>query len=153
MPMFHEWLTGLKPHWRLGFTAAALAWMAFIFYLSSLTAEEASKPLESGAVSWLGDIRSYAAHAMLYGVLAALIQVSLWGWKFGYQFRWTVAAAGFAALYGVSDEFHQTFVAGRSATMADVFVDSAAAAWSATGLWFLVKLSWIWLRWRQFPRY
>jgi len=135
-----KWLTGVNLLWRLGFTGAALAWMALIFYSSSLSQEEASKPLESGTVSWLGDVRSYAAHIVLYGVLAALIQTSLWGWKFGYQLRWAIVAAMLAALYGASDEYHQSFVAGRSATIVDVFTNAAGATLSAAGLWLLVKL-------------
>jgi len=114
--------------------------MAFIFYSSSLSQDQASKPLESGAVSWLGDLRSYVAHFVLYGILAALIQASMWGWNLGYQLRWSVAAAVIAALYGASDEFHQTFVAGRSASLLDVFVNTLGATFSAAVLWYLVKL-------------
>ena len=114
--------------------------MAFIFYSSSLSQDQASKPLESGAVSWLGDLRSYVAHFVLYGVLAALIQASMWGWNLGYQLRWSVAAAVIAALYGASDEYHQTFVAGRSATLVDVIVNTVGAAFSAAGLWLLVRV-------------
>jgi len=50
-------------------------------------------------------------------------------------------AAVFAVLYGVSDEFHQSFVVGRSATIADVIADAIGATFSATCLWFVVKLS------------
>ena len=117
--MFLKWPTRANLIWQLGLTGATLGWMVFIFYLSSLSQQEASKTLESGAVSWLGDIRSYVAHVVLYGVLAALIQGSLWGWNLGYQLRWAVLAAVVAALYGVSDEFHQSFVAGRSSTLVD----------------------------------
>jgi len=127
-------------HWRISLGGAALAWMGLIFYLSSLSQTEVSKPLESGAVSWLGDVKSYAAHFVVYAILAALIAVNMWGWKFGYQFRWAVAAAVLAALYGVSDEYHQTFVAGRSGTPVDVLTNAAGAIFSAAGLWFLVKV-------------
>ena len=61
----------------IGSGTAAIAWMGLIFYLSPLSGAEASQGLESGAVSWLGDLRSYAAHIVLYAVLAALIQVAL----------------------------------------------------------------------------
>lgn len=143
--MFHKRPTRANLIWQLGFTGAALAWMAFIFYSSSLSQDEASKPLESATVSWLGDtwlgdIRSYAAHVVLYGVLAALIQASMWGWKSGYQLRWAVAAAVLSALYGASDEIHQSFVAGRSATLVDGFFNAFGATVSAAGLWFLVKM-------------
>ena len=61
----------------IGFGTAAIAWMGLIFYLSSLSGAEASQGLESGTVSWLGDLRSYGAHIVLYAVLAALIQVGM----------------------------------------------------------------------------
>ena len=117
-----------------------LAWMGLIFYLSSLTQDEVSEPLESGAVAWLGDIKSYAGHLMLYAVLTALIAGSMWGWKLGFRIQWAIAAAVIASLYGVSDEYHQSFVAGRSAALVDVFTNAAGAAFSAAGLWLLVRL-------------
>lgn len=40
--------------------------------------------------------------------------------------RWL--ALLFASLYGLSDEFHQTFVAGRGASLWDVGIDSLGAA-------------------------
>ena len=95
---------------RLAVSGATLGWMGFIFYLSSLSQAEASQPLESPVVSWLGVLRSYAAHIVLYGVLAALAQESIWGWKPDYRFRWVLAATIFAAVYGISDEYHQSLV-------------------------------------------
>ena len=96
----------------IGSGTAAIAWMGLIFYLSSLSGAEASQGLESGAVSWLGDPRSYA-------VLAALIQVALWGWSLELHLRWVIVAAVLASLFGISDEYHQSFVTGRSATFVD----------------------------------
>ncbi len=130
--MFHKRPTGVNQRWRLGFTGAALVWMAFIFYLSSLSQDEAER------IARWGDIGSYAAHFVLYAVLAALIAASMWSWKLGYQLRWAVFAAGLAALYGVSDEYHQTFVAGRSATLVDVIVNTVGATVSVAGLRLLV---------------
>ena len=71
---------------------------------------------------------------------AALIQTSLWGWNSGFHLRWAVVAAVIAALYGVSDEYHQSLVVGRSSTIADVLTDAVGATFSAAGLWFTVKL-------------
>tara|TARA_Y100001001_G_C7890585_1_gene268046 strand:- start:255 stop:668 length:414 start_codon:yes stop_codon:yes gene_type:complete len=126
----------------IGSGTAAIAWMGLIFYLSSLSGAEASQGLESGAVSWLGDLRSYAAHIVLYAVLAALIQVALWGWSLELQLRWVIVAAVLASLFGISDEYHQSFVTGRSATLVDGLVDSIAAFASSTLFWRLV----VWYR-------
>ena len=120
---------------RIMVTGAVVGWMAFIFYLSSLSQDQASD-----IAGWFGDIKGNVAHFLLYGVLAALIQASMWSWNFGYQLRWLVVAALIASLYGVSDEVHQTFVAGRSATFSDVMVNTIGATSSAVGLWCSVKL-------------
>ncbi len=85
--------------------------MGLIFYLSSLPGE--SQKLNSIEIFSLGELRDYAAHLLLYGVLASLIQASLWGWISGYRLQWALIAASVASLYGVSDEYHQSFVIGR----------------------------------------
>ena len=126
----------------IGSGTAAIAWMGLIFYLSSLSGAEDSQGLESGAVSWLGDLLSYAAHIVLYAVLAALIQVALWGWSLELHLRWVIVAAVLASLFGISDEYHQSFVTGRSATLVDGLVDSIAAFASSTLFWRLV----VWYR-------
>ena len=110
-----------------------------IFYLSSLTHDEVP------AAKWLGSWQSLLGHIFLYGALATLIEVSLWGWNSKYQFRWVLGAVVAASLYGVSDEIHQSFVAGRSSTMSDVLVDTAAATAAATSLWLMAA------RWRRNP--
>ncbi|MCH7721363.1 MAG: VanZ family protein [Planctomycetes bacterium] len=121
--------------WRLTSSTAVLAWMGLIFYLSSLSQSEVSRPLESPAISWLGVLRSYAAHVVLYGVLACLLQASLWRWKPDYRPRWLFAAAAFAALYGISDEYHQSFVMGRYASIFDVVVNALGAVAASASLW------------------
>ena len=125
---------------RLALIGATLGWMGLIFYLSSLSQVEASQRLESPVVSWLGVLRSYAAHIVLYGVLASLAQASLWGWKSDHRFRWVLAATAFSALYGISDEYHQSLV-GRSGSIADVIVNAFGATGAAAGLW-LIRLWW-----------
>jgi len=129
----------------IGFGMAAIAWMGLIFYLSSLSGVEVSKELESGAASgafsWLGDLQSYAAHAVLYAVLASLILAALWGWDLGFQLRWVIVAAVLASLFGISDEYHQSFVIGRSATLADALVDSVSAIASGGLIWGLLGVA------------
>jgi VanZ family protein len=127
---------------RVAPSSAALAWMGLIFYLSSLSQAEASRALESSAVSWMGVLRSYAAHLVLYGVLASLALTSAWSWKSAgatHQMRWAVAAATFTTLYGVSDEYHQSLVFGRSGSFADVLVNASAAIGAAAGVYLMGK--------------
>ena len=119
---------------RLTSGAAVLVWMGLIFYLSSLSQDEASRPLETPAIAWLGVVRSYAAHVVLYGVLSSLVLASLWAWRSDYRIRWAIAAAVFSGLYGVSDEYHQSLVSGRAGSAEDVVVNALGAITAAVGL-------------------
>ena len=104
-----------------------------IFYLSSLAQAETPK------VPWLGNWQSVVGHLVLYGVCASLMEGSIWSWGSGRRLRWALAAAAAATVYGISDEYHQSFVAGRFATGEDVIVNTVAAIAAAVGLWFLGK--------------
>jgi VanZ family protein len=44
-----------------------------------------------------------------------------------------------AIAYGVSDEFHQRFVPGRSSDVYDVLADAEGAAAAALGAWAILK--------------
>lgn len=123
-----------SPRWaiRIGFTSGLAGWMALIFFLSSLTAEQASLtgPNDTFVVSWLGTWQSTLAHLLLFGMLAVLIQASMWSWTtFAYRpLRLTIGAIVLASLYGISDEIHQSFVAGRTMAATDAAVDALGAA-------------------------
>ena len=120
---------------RLAFSAAAGAWMALIFFLSSLEGPQFDETLKSDPGAWTQGLPSYLAHAFLYGALAVLVQMAIWGWNPRRQLMWVVAAAVFAAFYGITDEYHQSFVAGRSASMSDVVLNSVAALGAASLHW------------------
>ena len=66
------------------------------------------------------------AHAIMYGVLAALVAfaIDVGGRGAG---RLGVTFVGIAAL-AAADEYHQRFIPGRSATVSDWIADSAGAA-------------------------
>ena len=106
--------------------------MALIFYLSSLTGEQASQvwPYDAYVISWLGSLRDILAHFLLFGMLASLIQATMWSWTTfsNYSLRLTLGVIILASLYGISDEFHQSFVVGRSMSAGDMMVDALGAA-------------------------
>ena len=119
-----------------------LARMSLIFYLSSLTQPETPQ------IPLLGNWQSLVGHLILYGVCAALMEGSLWSWGSGFRLRWTLVAIVGATAYGISDEFHQSFVAGRHATVEDVLVNTIGATVAAAGLWLIAnswsnRISWI----------
>ena len=85
-----------------------------------------------------------SSHAIEYAILAVL----LWRARrkpFRNDHRpWylfdTMVAFGIAALYAVSDEIHQTFVASRQGSFWDVLLDSAGAALGLLLFWCVGKI-------------
>jgi len=92
--------------------------MAVIFFLSA-------QPHLSSGLGWIDLVGRKLVHLAEYGLLCFL-----WSRALGY--RRPGAAAAIAVLYAVSDEYHQTFVAGRHGAPVDVLIDSAgvAIAWA-----------------------
>ena len=92
---------------------APLAMMALIFFLS------AQPDLDSG-LGTLDLVLRKLAHATEYALLTLL-----WAWALRPLTQWNVAVAALIAVtYAVSDEYHQTFVTGRSGTPIDVAIDA-----------------------------
>ena len=90
-----------------------LAWMALIFYFS----HQPKGALPSYGVWDL--LVKKGAHMVAYALLALLARRA--GLELG-------PAAVLAAVYAVSDEFHQTFIPGRNGTVADVLIDLVGVA-------------------------
>jgi len=68
-------------------------------------------------------------HAVVYGILSGCIALALvihTGWS-PNRIAWT--ALILASLYGVTDEFHQYFVPGRSTELLDWVADTTGASW------------------------
>ena len=101
----------------------ALLQMAAIFVLSS----------QPRLPSLPGGLTGYTGHTIGYFILAVAL---LRGFARGrWQGATPGAAAGawlFAAAYGASDEFHQSFVPGRDSSVADWLADLAGAALGVT---------------------
>ena len=106
--------------------------MATIFMLSH-------QPGDSFTLPPLPEIDKLA-HMTVYGVLAATVLFA-----FGEQRRREHARRVllltllFCLLYGISDEYHQSFVPGRSVSAYDVLADCCGAAMTCI----------FWLRWRK----
>jgi VanZ family protein len=68
-------------------------------------------------------------HGLLYAGLAVLVLRAASGarWE-GVTLRAAAAAVAFAAVYGITDEFHQWFVPGRAADVNDWVADCTGAA-------------------------
>jgi len=101
-----------------------LFWMVVIFLFSNQA--------HSGEITkeYLGDynvpIRKLA-HACEYAILCLLARRALSHSGGIFAKHPNLFALALSALYALSDEFHQSFVPGRSATIADAGVDSIGA--------------------------
>ena len=71
----------------------------------------------------------YVAHAINYGVLGVLLIWARAGGEWSAMTAPLIASAVvLAVLLGIGDEFHQSFIPGREATVQDVLADFVGAA-------------------------
>ena len=95
-----------------------LALMALIFFLS------AQPDLSSGLGAWDLVLRKIG-HACIFGLLCGLWWRAL---RTATPARHAITAAWLVTvLYAVSDEWHQSFVAGRHGSPVDVLIDTVGA--------------------------
>jgi VanZ family protein len=86
-----------------------------------------------------------SAHFCSYGFLGAL---AFFSWRATlparplWTFRWSLLALLVAVTAGALDEFHQSFVASRTSSLRDVFIDMIGA------IFFQLAIA-IWLGWRE----
>lgn len=111
----------------------AMLWAAGIFYLSSIPGLKSSLPS-----AWDLILRK-GAHVAEYAVLAALMLRALDGGKPKKRGRVLIIALTACLLYAVSDEYHQTFVFGRSGSPYDAGIDAVGIAIGAVAFGILGK--------------
>lgn len=114
--------------------------MAIIFALSSIP--------DLGALP--GGVSDKSGHALGYGILGVLLLRAFAGGRLsGVTWRSVLLAIAAATAYGVTDEFHQAFVPGRSPDALDVVADllgassavALAAAAAAVTAWGILGFS------------
>jgi hypothetical protein len=108
--------------------ALAAGWAALIFVASSIP----GSALVAGPVVGFDKI----VHALVYAVLGALTTRALIVAPGLAPAPAALCGAALAALYGVSDEWHQSFVPGRFPSVGDVVADALGAA-AGAGVVFL----------------
>ncbi len=91
-----------------------VAFMALIFYLSS-------QPYIAIAPDFSNSDK--IMHVLAYGLLGGLFALSIQPWKGTLSWKLVGFTTLFTIAYGISDEFHQSFVPGREASVLDVVAD------------------------------
>ena len=97
--------------------AAVIAWMGVIFFLSS-------RPDLPNFAPGLPGLEEIGGHLTVYAVLAALLWWALHGSGVRYPATWALVLA---VVYGATDEYHQSFVPGRTMSVSDLMVDLIGA--------------------------
>ncbi|HMP73980.1 MAG TPA: VanZ family protein [Kiritimatiellia bacterium] len=111
----------MQPHVRvILFWFPALLWAGVIFYSSSLTPEEHRLSLPFLHADKI-------VHAIVFGILSLLLWFAIWKTSMMTLPACILWAFSLAALYGILDEVHQSFVPGRDATFGDVLADIIGA--------------------------
>ncbi len=112
---------------RIFFIVLSILLMAAIFYFSDMPANQSnavSKPMAKSVGLSNSELRKIA-----HFVCFALLSGSIGGFFTTFQkirFPKTLAFLS-TVLYAVTDEFHQSFVPGRSCELRDVLIDSSGA--------------------------
>lgn len=118
-----------------------LAWMGILFYLSN----QPKLPHPGRRMGISDYLFDYTAHAFMFGVLALLVwrvlDVAPDRWRGHTEAITAWRAALVAALYAISDEVHQAFVAGRTSSPKDALADFV-------GILLCVVLIGLWVRFR-----
>lgn len=126
--------------------AGAHRWLAYLPFVAGCIAiylvSDMPRPPVPDALSFR--FSDKLMHACAYGVLAWLALFGAWRRRGGLGRASFLEAIALAALYGVSDELHQSFVPNRTATVGDAIAD-------AVGAMLFVGLVAAWLRARAKP--
>lgn len=101
----------------LGRWLPVAVWMGVIYFLS------AQSTLPTLNVGWLDEVLRIAGHFSEYAVLGFLMARAFIGDGEASKLKLTTVIT-FAVLYALSDEWHQSFVPGRDASVLDVGVDA-----------------------------
>ena len=113
-----------RPATRLNKRSLA-AWLAAVAWAGLIFAFSAQANLRFVPDEGLDFAIRKLGHMTVFGVLALLLWRAL-AMTTALRRPWAWALA-LAVLYAITDEFHQSFVAGRNASLRDVGIDAAGA--------------------------
>ncbi|MEH7118943.1 VanZ family protein [Neobacillus vireti] len=126
---------------------AAVLWMAVIFTFTQApysTGSSTSSAIEKlfvalhinadqSTIDLLNFIGRKASHITVFGFLAFLFFKSLENYRFAYVLSWILTV-----IYAMSDEYHQSFMPGRTASVKDVFLFDSVGAFLVLLLTFFL---------------
>lgn len=104
------------------------AWLAVALWMTAIFILSAQPELPRAPEPLLDTLLKKGGHALGYAVLASLVYHAMrLTWPMRSQ-RWrTLCAFGLTVAYALSDEWHQSFVPGRTPSLLDVGIDTLGA--------------------------
>jgi VanZ family protein len=119
-----------------------MLWLSFVFFMSTGTfsAENTFSVVRAvldflfprlgpDQVAAIHGIIRKAAHVFEYFILGLLLlRAFRAGPRAGWKWRWSLFAIVGVILWALGDEFHQSFVSTRTASMTDVAIDTVGGA-------------------------
>ena len=118
-------------------------WMALIFWASSFHS------LRASPINWQDFIIRKLAHLLEYAILFILLfrafkgttklSTPIFYFRQESSFAYLLSFI-FSFLYAISDEFHQTLVAGRSGMVRDVLIDTIGALFGGLLVFKIYKI-------------
>ena len=116
---------------RLVFLALAIAWAGLIFYLSS-------QPGIDTPLLFPGQDKLF--HLIVFGILGFFMMGAMKITGNGYHRSQVWMVVLIVILYGISDEFHQYFVPGRSTESLDALADGIGGILGAWAMFYVARL-------------
>lgn len=115
--------------------ALTIAWMAMIFYASSLPGSA------TGQDTVTFHLISKALHFIFFGILSILILFTLIRRRSLFETSLTVFLLSLflTNIYAISDEYHQTFTPGRHSSAKDVVIDTCGDITFLGAFYFIMK--------------
>ncbi len=135
--------------WFILYWLPVIAWMTLIFALSHISDVDSVR--REGPFAWIPpELKSPGfVHTVEFFVLAALVYRLLASYRAFTGLYLLGGALLIAVGYGLTDEFHQSFVPGRTATLGDVAIDALGATLGVVAAEAGVRLNRLWKQSQQ----
>lgn len=122
---------------RSEFTRALVLWGPVALYALGIFVESSI----SQVPAFPSGFTDKDGHGLLYAGLAVVVLRAASGARWdGVTLRAVAVAALFASFYGITDEFHQWFVPGRTADVNDWIADTIGAAVAVAAVWLVARV-------------
>ncbi|MFL5804169.1 MAG: VanZ family protein [Roseiflexaceae bacterium] len=123
-----------RPHPHLWYDTPLARWLAVALWMAIIFTLSAQSKLPTAPDPWLDFLFKKSAHFTVFGALAVLIWRALAWRPRGWLWAWPLTV-----LYACSDEWHQSFVAGRHPQVTDVIIDACGAATALLVAWLIMR--------------